>query len=164
MVEFLDEKTVTTLSKMAREALYWYLRGETITESARRAGYAHPEKAGPRLRKSKKFQVAVDEHFNEQEMAASEVVARLSQQARAEYAKYIMADGAVNLAQMLDDGMAHLIKKIGYARDGQQVVEFYDAQSALVHVGRYHAIFTDRTDHTTDGEPINIIEVVRDGG
>ncbi len=157
----MENATVSTLSKMQRECLYWYLRGETITESARRTGYKHPEKSGPRLRRTKKFQSAVDEYFHEQEMAAVEVVARLSQQARAEYAKYYTPDGSVDLEEMLADGKGHLIRKISYGREGQRVVEFYDAQSALVHVGRYHAIFTEKLDHTSAGEPIQYIEVVR---
>lgn len=157
----MTSETITTLSRMQREALTWYLRGETITEAARRAGYAHPEKSGPRLRKNPKFQAAVDEYFYDQEMSANEVVARLSQQARADYSRYYRKSGLVDLSQILKDGNSHLIAGIGYAASGQMVVNFYNAQSALVHIGRYHGIFSDRI--KVDSWMDEVIDLLRRG-
>lgn len=42
-------------------------------------------------------------------------------------------------------GVTHLVKKIGYDREGRPELELYDAQSALVQLGRHHGLFVDRS-------------------
>jgi hypothetical protein len=137
-----------------------YLRHGNARKAAESQGYAHPDKAGPRLSKNPKIVAAIEDHFRTQEMTAFEVVARLSDQARAMYALYFQPDGSVDLEGMIADGKAHLIKKIYYS-NGSRVVEFYDAQSALVHVGRYHGLFTDRV--RVDSWQDEVIELLRSG-
>ncbi len=162
---------VSTLQKQQREWLAYYLLHGNATKAAEQVGYSYPDKQGPRLRKHPKIQAAIDEYFSSQEMAAAEVVARLSQQARAEYGKYLYWDEArqeifCDLKQLLADGKGHLIKKVGYERTGRddavQVVEFYDAHQALVDIGRYHGLFKDRTDLTSGDEPIQPIQFIRE--
>ncbi len=162
---------VSTLQKQQREWLAYYLLHGNATRAAAQVGYSYPDKQGPRLRKNPKIQAAIDEYFSSQEMAAAEVVARLSQQARAEYGKYLYWDETrqevfCNLKQLLADGKGHLIKKVGYERTGRddavQVVEFYDAHQALVDIGRYHGLFKDRTDLTSGDEPIQPIQFIRE--
>ena len=144
---------------MQRTFVLDYLRHGNATKAAKAAGYAHPGKAGAKLRSNRKIQDAIRDYFREQEMTAIEVVARLSQQARAEYAPYLRADGTVDLQQMIEDGKAHLIKRYGYSTTGNLTVEFYDAQTALIQVGRYHKIFTDGIEHH-GAVPIQYIESV----
>ena len=152
---------VTNLSHKQRTFLLMYLQHGNATQAAREAGYASPEKQGPRLCKNPKIQEVIADYFREQEMAAVEVVARLSAQARAGYAAYLQNDGSVDLAGMIADGLGHLVKGTKETQWGLQV-EFYDAQSALVHVGRYHGLFKDRQEHLfPDGQPITVIEVVK---
>jgi len=77
-------------------------------------------------------------------MGADEVLVRLAQQARAEYADYLRPDGTVDLEQMLADGKGHLIKGTKWDnRSGKLTVEFYDAQAALVHIGKHLGIFKE---------------------
>jgi hypothetical protein len=156
---------VSTLTGMQRRFLIEYLAAEkpNATSAAEKAGYSTPNKSGPRLLKNPKIREAIDEYFYAQEMSAREVIARLSQQAKAEYGRYLSWDSIrnevyCNLESLLADGLGHLIKKVGYDRTGTdsavQVVEFYDAHTALVDLGRYHGLFTDKTDLTTGGERI----------
>lgn len=141
---------ISGLSAMERRWLIRYLFHSNATLAAKEAGYKWPNKIGPQIRHKPKIQAAIDEYFHQYEMSSREVVARLSQQAKAEYARYIRVgrDGRtayVDLRALLADGKGHLIKGIKETQYGQ-TIEFYDAHQALVDVGRYHGLFTDRTD------------------
>jgi hypothetical protein len=74
-------------------------------------------------------------------MSANEVLDRLAEQARAAYSAYLTVDG-VDLQRMVDDGKAHLIKGIKDTQYGR-VIEFHDAQTALVTIGKHHKLWTD---------------------
>ena len=50
----------------------------------------------------------------------------------------------VDMAKLKDKGLTHLIKKFKHNPKGGIEVEFYDAQSALVHLGKVHGLFIDR--------------------
>jgi hypothetical protein len=41
-------------------------------------------------------------------------------------------------------------------------IELYDAQSALVSIGKHHAIFTDKTDITSGGKPLDFSKLSDD--
>lgn len=158
-------QVVSKLSAIQRTFVIEYLVHGNATRAAEAAGYKYPDKQGPRLRHNSKIQAAIDEYFYQQEMSAGEVVARLSQQAKAQYGEYlrydhIRAEVYCDLEQLLADGLGHLIKKVGYERTGSdsavQVVEFYDAHTALVDIGRYHGLFKDKTDITSDGKQVGM--------
>lgn len=145
--------TVSNLSPKQRTFLIEFLTHGNRTRAAKAADYSHPEVAGSRLAKSEKIRNAIEEFFHEEQMGAAEAVQRLSQQARADYSQYLFFEPIsqtimIDMERLLKDGKGHLIKKIGWARTGQdsaeQVVEFYDAAQALVHVGRYHNLFNEK--------------------
>jgi phage terminase small subunit len=125
-----------------------YLRLWNATKAAKEARYAHPGQQGHRLLKNVEIQEAIQARIEELKLSADEVLLRLGEQARAEYSVYVeIRDGQafVDLEAMKRDGKMHLIKGIKETKYGQQI-EFYDAQTALVNVGRHHALFTDKTD------------------
>ncbi len=74
-------------------------------------------------------------------MGADEVLARLAEQARAEQAEFINA-GGVDLAGLVVAGKARLIKGMKETKYGTDI-EFYDAQAALVHIGKNLGLFKD---------------------
>lgn len=156
----IEERTsvVSGLSAKQRRFLVRYLLHGNATQAADEAGYSSPNKQGPRLRWHPQIIAAIDEYFHQAEMTAAETVARLSQQARAEYTAYLRpvvdehgrtVDMTVDVVRMLADGRGHLIRRFDYARDGRLRVEFHDAQSALFKVGEYHALFKS----TQAGDP-----------
>lgn len=115
----------------------------------------HADRAAYKIRHKPKVQAAIDEYFHKQEMGVRETVARLSQLARAEYSEYLEYDEetsltGVNVQRLLADGKGHLIKNITWVRTGtesaEQVIEFHDSFRALVKVGEYHALFTQKQD------------------
>lgn len=161
---------VSGLSAMQRTFLVRYLLHGNATRAAEEAGYAHPNTQGPRLLKNPKIREAIDEFFHDQEMSAKEVVARLSKQARGSLADFIRfptnehgediwgVEPHLDLRKAQRANMLDLIKKLKQKRttridqEGTETVdewteiELHDAQSALVHVGRYHRLFTDNID------------------
>lgn len=163
-------RVVSGLSAQQRRFLVRYLLHSNATRAAEEAGYAHPNKQGPRLLKNAKIRAAIDEYFHAQEMSAQEVVARLSNQARGSLGDFIRfpenehgediwgLDPYLDLRKAQRANKLDLIKKFKQKRttridkDGVETqdeyteVELYDAQSALVQVGRYHRLFTDNID------------------
>lgn len=98
--------------------------------------------------------------------------AGMPEETRHKYTK----DGKINYAEVIKDGNGHLIEQVigvdveGMIADGKSHlikgvkhtpkginIEFYDAQAALVHVGRHHKLFTDKSEVTgKDGGPIAV--------
>lgn len=87
----------------------------------------------------------IQQRVDEQTMSANEVLSRLAEQARGEHGKYINEYGAVDLPQLIADGKGHLIKGVKETAHGK-TIEFYDAQAALVHIGKHHRLFADKLD------------------
>lgn len=86
-------------------------------------------------------------------------IVRLALEGKLElYAPYIYSGGYVDLAALERDNKMHLVKGIKNTKDGLQV-EFYDAQAALVHIGKYHALFTEKQETTLQGKDGNAIQV-----
>jgi hypothetical protein len=80
-------------------------------------------------------------------MSAEDVLGRLTQQARNEGAQYINGSLArLDLVQLIEDGKAHLIKNVKRDQYGNTIVELYDAQVALIQIGKYHKLFVDRAE------------------
>lgn len=145
---------VSALTPKERTFLIYHLAGETQVKAAEIAGYAQPEKQGWRLAHSASIRAALDEILTAQEMPKLKVIARLSQQAEAAYAPYLKVShgrGYVDLEALIGDGLGHLIKGFRETQWGQ-AVEFYDAQTALVQMGRYHGLFTDNVNSSGELE------------
>jgi hypothetical protein len=115
-------------------------------EAARQAGYASPRHSATDVWKQPDVQAVVAERLRAWSLSAEEVIGRLSEQARGAYAAFIGEDGAVDLPGLKDAGLLRLVKKVSRDRQGAATVEFHDAQAALVQLGRYYGLFTDRTE------------------
>lgn len=129
-----------------------YLISWNATEAARQAGYAEPNKQGPRLLVNVGIAEAIQARLVEKTMAADEVLVRLAEHARSTMADFMDVDGEVlDLAKAERAGKLHLIKKFTTAdtQFGSRVsIELYDAQSALTLIGKHHGLFTDKVEHS----------------
>lgn len=170
------------LTDLQQAFVYEYAQCLKGIEAARRAGYqgtydslrsmASQNLAKPHIR------AAIDELLAERALKANEVLGRLSDQAVGLPADCFIISGgrlSVDFEKVREHGLLHLIKKLKYTtrKDGENEIvetteiELYDAQSALVQLGRSHGVFTDKTDITSDGKPVNnitLVEVVKDRG
>lgn len=135
-----------------------YLQCFNATKAALDAGYSENTAAEigyENLRKPQIEQV-ISKRLKQAAMSADEVLMRLAEQARGEHGKYITTSGAVDIATLVNDKKAHLIKKVKETKDGMEY-EFYDAQSALNTLAKHHGLLTDKTEITgKDGEAIQV--------
>lgn len=158
------------LTAMEQKFVLHYLRCGNATEAARMAGYAYPNKASDQIRKRPHIQAAMAEEMKGIAMSAEEVLHRLSQHARGNMLDFVhFPDDAdmepeVSLHKARDEGQMHLVKDyvheevISTREDGKETrtirhkIKLYDAQSALVHLGRYHSLFKDISKQEVSGE------------
>jgi phage terminase small subunit len=132
-----------------------YLACLNASEAARRAGY--PDRSAysvgwENLRKPE-IRAAIDAALAEAAMPASEVLARLTDQARASMQELTTVRGrglTLDLKAAKDRGVLHLVKK--YTKTKQSVtVELYDGQAALALLAKYHGLLVDRQELSGPG-------------
>lgn len=134
-----------------------YLKCWNATEAARRADYSFPNTQGPRLLVNVSIQEKIRERLDELKMEADEVLRRLAEQARGDHSEFVTPYGGVDIKGLIDAGKAHLIKKVKKTQSGIEY-EFYDAQSALVWLGKHHGLFVDRQEISgPNGGPLYIV-------
>lgn len=166
-----------TLKPKQRVFVEGFLRTWCAAQAARDAGYAHPDRQGPRLLRNVEVQAAIEARIKEAAMQADEVLARLSEQAEAKIGDFLKVKKVPlikNGVVLLDtDGQpiwvetweinfemvqarGHLIKSITQTRYGPKI-EMHDGQNALIYMGKYHKLFVDRAEITgKDGGPIEV--------
>ena len=143
-----------------------YLVTWNATEAARRAGYSEKTAKSIGHENLTKPDIAdeIRRRVADKAMTADEVLVRLAEQARNEHGRYIRPDGSVDLESMLHDGKGHLIKGFKESKRGQVIVEFYDAQSALVHIGKHHKLFTEQVQHSGNLNTTEVAVYIPDNG
>lgn len=140
-----------------------YLKCWNATEAARAAGYAVPRQEGSRLLSNADIREEIQRRVSERAMSADEVLIRLSNMARADIGDFLSilpgkAAPMLDLGKAATAGKLGLIKKIKASADGT-IVEFelYDAQAALVQLGKFHKVLIDRSELTgVNGGPIAV--------
>lgn len=138
------------LSNKQRVFVEEYLRTWNATEAARRAGYSEKTaySIGQENLKKPEVKAAIEARIAEKAMSADEVLLRLADQARSTMADFINDAGEVDLRTAKDNGKLHLVKSYTVTDKGTERVELYDAQAALVHLGRHHGLFVDKVEHS----------------
>ena len=151
------------LTRKQRVFINEYLKCWNATEAARRANYAHPNKQGPRLLVHVGISSEIDRRIKEQTMSADEVLIRLGHQARGSFANMVKLAGGLPMLDWeatLENGSIDTIKEITF-REGSISVKLYDAQSALVHIGKHLGLFKDQVQIETWRD--KVIELLKDG-
>lgn len=133
-----------------------YVETRNASEAARRAGYSAKtaRQQGSRLLTKVAVQAALAERLTPI-ITSDEVLERLTSHARGTMANFIDVDDSGNVRVSLKNakayGQLHLIKKIKTTRRVSEEytettveLELYDAQAALVQLGKYYRLFTDR--------------------
>ena len=121
---------------------------------------------GWRLLRNARIAEAIQARLDQAAMPADEVLSRITDHARADIDDFLNADGSFDLTKARRGKRTALLKKLKTKTTTRTVgemevqtveVEFelHDAQAALVHLGKYHKLFADRTELTgKDGGPI----------
>ncbi len=141
-----------------------YLATLNATEAARRAGYKGDDNVlaviGSKNIRKPKIRAEIDSRLAEAAMSADEVLYRLTLQAQSDFGEFLKLneDGSWAFDFEKIKAHGHLVKKVGYSKDGVRV-ELHDAQSALALLGKYHKLFTDRIEH---GGTVTQVQVTAD--
>jgi len=143
---------VGKLSNKQRVFVEEYLSCWNASEAARRAGYlGRPNTVGPRLLANVGIQATIKARIAEKAMSADEVLLRLAEHGRSDIGEMMTEGGALDLAKAKAIGKTRLIKAVTESDKGLRI-EMYDAQAALVQLGRAHGLFTDRVESTVKAE------------
>jgi hypothetical protein len=108
------------------------------TESARRAGYRHPNQAGPRLLVNAGIQAAVDAKLDALRISQDEILLRMARLATSSIGDFIVVEGQswrLDLEKVKRHGYA--VKKIKQGKDGPEI-ELESKHNALVKLGEYY--------------------------
>jgi phage terminase small subunit len=135
----------------------YFLCNMNATEAARRAGYSEKSIRSIASENLTKPDISeeIQRRLKEKQLSADEVLARLSDMARADMRDFIkpidVGDRVVmlvDLGKALAEGKSHLIKKVKYNAQGGLEIELHDSQAALEKVGRHYGLFKDTVEHS----------------
>jgi hypothetical protein len=127
-----------------------YIKTRNATEAARRVGYAHPNKQGPRLLVNVGILKEIEERTKANAMGLDEALSRLAAVGRADLGEWMSDDGEIDIAAMKRDGATHMFrtvkrtKKSGVTATGsewQEVtieLELHDAKDANKFIADLH--------------------------
>lgn len=135
-----------------------YLQTWNATRAAKMAGYSEKtaRQQGSRLLSDANIASRVRERMAAVAMQTDEVLARLASHARGDIGELVdPATMTLDLKKAVNEGSTNLIKKIKQTtiigEDKQTEIfefEMYDAQAALVQIGKQLGLFATRMEHT----------------
>lgn len=175
----MTEAKKRELTAKQRAFIEAYIACLNASEAARIAGYSHASAYAIGHENLRKPEI-MDEIIRKLKgfiMPSEEVLARLSEQARANMATFLDSRGNLDLSSEDAQNKMHLVKKYKVhewttgsgEREAQHKtveIELHDAQSALGLMGKYHKLLTDKVELSgKDGAPlpITIVEIVTPG-
>jgi len=146
------------LTRKQQAFVEYYLQSWNKSDAARRAGYSVKTaySIGHELLKKPEILAEITRRLEELKASADEVITRLTDHARGTMEDFISINGdgtaSIDLVSAQTANRLHLIKKMksrhrrlkGGGTEIENEIELYDAQSALVQLGRHHKLFTDK--------------------
>jgi phage terminase small subunit len=142
-----------------------YLKCWNATEAARRAGYSErsANNIGPENLLKPSIRAEIDRRIQEQAMSADEVLVRLARQGRGTFGEMVKLYGGLPMLdweRIVASGAIDNVKEITFKEDSISV-KLYDAQAALVHLGKHLGLFKDQIQVETWKD--KIIGLLKDG-
>ena len=141
-----------------------YLKTRNATKAAIAAGYSAKTaySIGSENLKKPEIDEVIRQRTTENAMSADEVASLLAEQARADMGDFVrFYPGSklpvLDLAKAYESGKMRLVKKLKFLPDGGVEFELYDAQAAMVQVGKIHKMFTDKQDISIEGETLRVV-------
>jgi phage terminase small subunit len=142
--------------------------GFNQTKAAIAAGYSKKSARNQayRLMKNDDIRKAIELRFSELVISKNEVLVRLVAHASGDMGDFANVKSARTLANHPNSNLIKKFKRtITTTTTGKDAakettteerieLELYDAQGALVQLGRYHSLFTDKTDLTSGGDKL----------
>lgn len=145
----------SSVSKKHLAFAFHYIQCWDPAQAALRAGYKdspYLHTNASKLLQKEEIRQVIDEAIEKHAMRAGEVLSRLAMMARGSVTHFITSSGDIELDTDEARENLYLVKKLkrksGVTKSGEQwtetEIELHDPQSALVHIGRNLALFTDK--------------------
>lgn len=159
------------LSAKHQQFINKYLQCWNATEayqSVYSCAYDTANANGSKLLANASISDEIQHRINESAMSANEVLLHLAAMARGDIDDVLTASGELDIEKARLLKKTRLIKKLSQRRilrskdnetheEVSTTVEMYDAQAALVHIGRHHGLFVDKQELTgKDGKDLTI--------
>jgi phage terminase small subunit len=146
---------VSDLTDKQRLFVQHYVACLNATEAAARAGYSGTRASlasiGYALLRNVEIRAAVDMTMAEHAMPKAEILSRLTEMARGNLDGFFSVTGRgikLDLKAAQAAGLMHLVKKYSKSIEGTVTIELYDAQAALVQLGKHYKLWTDVQEHS----------------
>jgi phage terminase small subunit len=137
------------LTPKQRAFVLEYIKDFNATQAAIRAGYS-PKTArqiGQQNLTKLVISQEIDKEFKARAMSSDEVLVRMADQAKGSAGDFLTIDrhgyASLDLERMKKEGKLHLIKKYKVTKQGTEV-ELYNAQNALIQLGKHHGLWEDK--------------------
>ncbi len=177
------------LTAKQKRFVEFYIQLWNATRASQLAGYQgkNHHLVGPRLLKNPAIQAEIAARMRAVAMDADEALTRLAQQARGNAGNYLCFEetpvmdsngqpvldaqgnplmkvtfSGINWREVMLNG--HLVKKLSYDRRGNPVLEFYDAQAALVQIGKHLRLFVEQIDMTQHTDLLEVKIYIPENG
>jgi phage terminase small subunit len=145
-----DETTLTLKQQAFIDA--YFACGMNASAAARKCGYKNrANTAAAQLMSNDVIRREIERLYRESTMPAVEVLARLSEHARADIADVTDAEGKLSMRKAQKNGKTGVIKSITHTTTiikGVETrtlkVELHDSQKAIQLLGKYHRLFVER--------------------
>jgi hypothetical protein len=132
-----------TLKQKLFVVYYLGVSNGNATDAARRAGFAWPDKAGPKLVGKSSIRAAIDAKVVSAALPADELLARLSEVVQADLLDFVNLDSKAKrpvtmatLRRLKRQGKGHLIKKLRF-KNGDIYIELEPKYGAAVKLGEF---------------------------
>lgn len=164
MSEVVEEKEIE-LSKQYKLFADYYVGEANLngTKAAILAGYSakSARSKASQLLTIINISAYIEKRLDEIAMTSKEILAGFTFEAKGSIADVLEKDGTFDFEKMVERGADKLLKKLkikktvrrekGSDDEIEEIThefEMYDAQSAKVHIGKAHGIFTDNVKHS----------------
>lgn len=160
------------LTNRQKRFVEFYLQTWNAAEAARLAGYrGRADVTGARTIAKPWMQDAIRERMKSLQLDTDDVLTRLAEQATTNYADFFLfdvdPDGSVSIAGInweMFKQRGHLVKKLSYNRRGEPVLEFHDAQTALIQIGKALGVLKENVEQKMTQEELQVHFYLPDNG
>lgn len=142
--------------------------GFNATQAARDAGYQGDDNTlavmGHENLRKPKIRQQIEQRLAGRAMEADEVLMRLAEQARGSleaFMEFTDHGWRVNVEKAQQAGLLHLAKKIKGGKYGLEI-ELYDAQAALIQIGKAHGLWVEKQEHEVGDRLASVLEEIRE--
>jgi len=155
------------ITNQQRVFVEFYLQTWQAGNSAKRAGYKNPSVAATRLLQREVITDLIDQRMNDESIVTNEVLARLTQMARANIGDFfIFEDSDPKTGKALSKvsinwdavrACGFLIKRLTWSGDFPGI-ELYDSQYALQLIAKARGMLTEKVERKISVVNINIVD------